>query len=195
MGENLLMVLLIVLLAGFAVGVFAYKPMNYKMIREKGYDADKDGKFIGSLAVIAVFIGVVAQQAVGERVALMGVIGVVALLVVILMVKRIKAVGVGNALLITLLQVLSLGWVILRGIFQISARMIGGSAKNAASQGEKVSKEAARKAELWREYEQNVAAIERGSTYVDEVTGMTDALLDEAKTDYEKAASKVGQDK
>lgn len=190
MGENLLMVLGIVILAGFAVGVFAYKPMNYKMIREKGYDADKG--IARLLAMGAVIVPAILSINVVQDGKMLGIVfvGFYAASVAL----RISKIGIVNALLISFLQALSAIWLVIKFIFQISSRMIGGSAKSTVDQAEKASKEAARKAELRREYEQTVAQIERGSSVLDEVTGVTDALLDEAKEDYDEAVSKVGRD-
>lgn len=190
MGENLLMVLGIVMLVGIVVGILAYKPMNYKMIREKGYDADQGIPRL--LALGAVIIPVILSINVVQDVKILGIVfaGFYAACVAL----RVSKIGIVNALLISFLQALSAIWLVVKFIVQFSSRIFGRSEKIAIDQGEKAGREAARKAELRREYEQTVAQIERGSTVLDEVTGVTDALLDEAKEDYDEAVSKVGRE-
>lgn len=185
MGEMLLTILGVVILGGIAVGVIAYKPVRNRLIREKGYDADTEGTFYGVLALISIFAGFCGIEALGNIAPIAGA-GVAAVLILIMMVKRIKAVGLGNALLVTLLQTLSIVWLFFAWVFKTAWGLMNGM-----SSTPKVNKDAERKAALMREYEDKVAGIRRGSDEISDLTGETDAAVAAARKDYESAVSQI----
>lgn len=158
----LAMVLCVVILIGFVVGIIAYKPVRNKLIREKGYDADSEGKGLFIAAIASAFIGLCASESgVGDFAIIAG-LGVSAVLILILLVKRVKAVGIGNALLVTLLQVLSMAWLFFAWFFKLAWNMFNGFTSNhIAVEGKKeqVSRDAALKAQLLQEYEAKAAQI------------------------------------
>lgn len=129
MGETLGMVLAAVILIGFAVGIIAYKPVRNKLIREKGYDADESGKLLSMFAMIAIIGGCMAGTS-GDRAN----VGLIALgfavgigLQVFNVIRRAKAVGMGNAVLITLLQMLSMLWICIVWVVKMVWGMVNGS--------------------------------------------------------------------
>lgn len=193
MGEVLLMVLGVAILVGFVVGIVAYKPVRNKLIREKGYDADKSGYLLSLFSMFAIIGGCVAGTS-GNRantgIIMLG-IGIGVVLQVFNIIKRIKPIGLGNAVLITLLQMLSMLWVCIAWFVKTVASLMSRSNNMADGTIARKNADEAKKAELMREYEASVAAIRQGSDEIADLTGETDAAIAAARDDYEREVSKV----
>lgn len=153
--ENILAFLLIV---GLVVGAVGYKPIRNKLIREKGYDADMSGKVLSGLALLAFALGG-GLAADGNGAAMLGfAVGLVLLVINVL--KRVKAIGVGSAILITLVQTLSIVWLAFVWFIKMIWGMFNGFTSHnvdVGTQQEKVSRDAQLKAQLLQEYEAKAA--------------------------------------
>lgn len=165
-----------------------YKKRRDELIRTKGYDADLGiGKILAMLTVGAILVAALRGDEGGGRIVIMcGLVAVVSLAVNILL--RIKAIGIKDAVLISLEQTVYM----VAGAFVWLVKTIWGmfngftSKHNAAEVKRAKAQEAAEhKAALMREYEASVAAIKRGSDEVADLTGETDAAIAQATADYE----------
>ena len=186
MGETLAAILGLVLLGGFIAAIVAYKPVNYKLIREKGYDADEGLPHI--LAMATVILPAVLGFAAVQNGVILGLLALVPF--VLAVVLRIPKIGVGSALLVTFLQAVGAIWMIIKAVWKFAESVMGRT--QAASDKTIALKNAqeAKKAELKRAYEAKVADIERHSDTVDDVLGDTDAAIAAARDDYERDVTK-----
>lgn len=171
-----------------------YKKKRDELIRTKGYDADAGiGKILSMLAILA-FLFAIASGSNGSMggVVLFVLAGVA--LVALNVLLRAKVIGVQDAVVISLGQldamvVGAFAWLIktIWGMFNgFTSQHIDAEAKRGKAQ-----QEAERKAALMREYEASVAAIERGSDEVADLTGETDAAIAQATADYEHKAEMI----
>lgn len=166
-----------------------YKKRRDELIRTKGYDADLGiGKILAMLTVGAILVAALrGDEGGGGRIVIMcGLVAVVSLAVNVLL--RVKAIGIKDAVLISLEQTVYM----VVGAFVWIAKTIWGmfngftSKHNAAEvKRAKAQEVAEHKAALMREYEASVAAIKRGSDEVADLTGETDAAIAQATADYE----------
>jgi len=186
MGETLLTVMGLVIVIGFAVAVIAYKPVRNRIIATKGYDADKSGKLLAMASIgLPLLLGFNMVRDVKVLVLLFLVP------FAINVVLRIGKIGVGNAILITVLQTFGIIWVILKGAYNIFKKATGAAERGGNEAIARRNADEAKKAELMREYEAKVARIERGSDEISDLTGETDAAIAAARDDYEREVSKV----
>lgn len=166
-----------------------YKKRRDELIRTKGYDADLGIGKILAIVTVGALVGVASRSGDydgGKVVAVCILVAVASLAANVLL--RIKAIGVKDAVLISLEQTVYM----VAGAFVWFVKTIWGmfngftSKHNAAEvKRAKAQAEAERKASLMREYEASVAAIERGSDEVSDLTGETDAAIAQATADYE----------
>lgn len=118
--ESILTLLLIV---GLVVGAIGYKPFLNKLTQEKGYDADIWGKVPCMLAMAALICGLMASESVGAVAAVIGIVLCLGLLVYVVL-KHAKAIGIRDALIFTLLQMLSMAWVCLIWVVKMAWKTV-----------------------------------------------------------------------
>lgn len=186
----------LLLIVGLVVGAVAYTPMRDKLIREKGYDADYSGGRALSILTLLAFAlgyGMFVDGNASTSIAMLSfAVGIILLVVNVL--KRAKALGVGSAILITLVQTLSMVWLFFVWFVKTAWRMFNGFTSqhiDDQAKAAKANKAAERKAALMREYEASVAAIERGSDEVSVLTGEAAAAIDQATADYEREVEMI----
>lgn len=167
----------------------SYKKKRDELIRTKGYDADLGiGKILSMVTAAAILFAAFrgGDDDAGQILPILIMVGVASVVVNVLL--RIKAIGIKDAILISLEQSVAM----LAGAFVWIAKTIwnmfnGFTGKHNAAEAKraKAQAEAERKASLMREYEASVAAIERGSDEIADLTGETDAAISQATADYE----------
>lgn len=172
-----------------------YKKKRDELIRTKGYDADLGiGKIISMVTVAALLVAAFRgdEDGGGNIVLLCIMVAVASVAVNVLL--RIKAIGIKDAILISLEQTVymvggAFVWIA-KTIWSMFNGFTGKHIDAEAKKG-KAQQEAERKAALMREYEASVAAIERGSDEIADLTGETDAAIAQATADYEHKADMI----
>lgn len=99
MEDVLIMALGMPLLVGFIVAVIAYKPYRDRLIMTKGYDADSSGNLLAGASII---LPAVLSINVVSNPIILGLCFLVPFIINIA--TRISKIGVGSAVLITVLQ-------------------------------------------------------------------------------------------
>lgn len=173
----------------------SYKKKRDELIRTKGYDADA-GRPMLVLSVIVLIGGAAVVAGNLEDSLIFWILGAVpgVAMLAFFIIKRSKAIGVADAISITMDQIFGMTVGAFAWFVKTIWGMFNGFTSKSIDDGVKQSKarqEAERKAALMREYEASVAAIERGSDEIADLTGETDAAIAQATADYEHKADMI----
>ncbi len=189
MGDLLSMVLGIALLVGFVAALIAYKPLRDRLIVTKGYDADSSGNLLAGASILLPLV-------LGINVVQSPLVLVLLFLVpfVINVVTRMSKIGAKDAVLITVLQTFGFIWVVIKWIWNICNQMMGAADRGGSAAVNRRNADAARKQELYRQYQATVEDAERHRDMAMDAMGgdaATDAAVAAAETEYQRKASEI----
>lgn len=189
MEDVLIMALGMPLLVGFIVAVIAYKPYRDRLIMTKGYDADRSGNLLAGASII---LPAVLSINVVSNPIILGLCFLVPFIINIA--TRISKIGVGSAVLITVLQTFGFIWIAIKAIGRFCMKMMGGVDKAGTDVINRRNADEARKQELYRQYQAEVEDAERHRDMALDMMGgdaATDAVIRQAEDEYHRKVSEV----